>query len=202
MYVHRSGRTARAGESGSSILLCGPEEVAGVRRLVAKVHASSAAASSLSRSEALRQGYMIRSLDIDRRVVAKLKPRAGLAKRLADVSSAKEKGNTRDGDVFKQAAEDLGFDYDSDEFEAQGQKGKRGRGAGRIIKEREARGVSKDEVRALRGELNALMKQRVNVGVSERYLTAGSIDIDELLRQEESGKGDFLGDVRGVGMDD
>ncbi|KAK5239265.1 ATP-dependent RNA helicase, partial [Cryomyces antarcticus] len=28
-YVHRSGRTARADASGSSILLCAPEEVAG-----------------------------------------------------------------------------------------------------------------------------------------------------------------------------
>ncbi len=29
MYVHRSGRTARAEKSGSSILLCAPEEVQG-----------------------------------------------------------------------------------------------------------------------------------------------------------------------------
>lgn len=50
-YVHRSGRTARAGQQGSSILICGPEEVAGVRRLVAKVHAQSAVADGKSTRE-------------------------------------------------------------------------------------------------------------------------------------------------------
>ena len=44
-YVHRSGRTARASASGSSILLCAPEEVVATRRLVAKVHAQNAVAA-------------------------------------------------------------------------------------------------------------------------------------------------------------
>ena len=198
-YVHRSGRTARAGEKGSSILLCGPEEVGGVRRLVAKVHAHSAVASNLSRSEAARNGYFIRSLDMDRRVVARLKPRAKLAKQIADATGAKEKKSSSD-DVFRQAAEDLGVEYDSEELEGQG-GGKRGRGAGRRKKEREMREVGKDEMRSYRLELDALLRQRVNVGVSERYPTSGSIDIDELLRDGEGSKGEFLGSVKGVGLD-
>jgi len=198
-YVHRSGRTARAGETGNSIILCGPEEVNGVRRLVAKVHAQSAVASQMSRSEAARKGYFIRSLDIDRRVTARLKPRAQLAKRIADATGAKEKKSSSD-DVFKQAAEDLGVDYDSEELEASG-GGKRGRGAGRMKREREARELTKDEMRGLRGELKALLQQRVNVGVSERYPTAGSIDIDELLKDSDV-KGEFLGSVKGLGLDD
>jgi ATP-dependent RNA helicase DDX24/MAK5 len=45
-----------------------------------------------------------------------------------------------------------------------------------------------------------LLAQRVNVGVSERYLTAGgTVDIDELLK---GAKGDFLGKVDGIGLDD
>ena len=91
-YVHRSGRTARAGQPGSSILICGPEEVAGVRRLVAKVHAQSAAAHQ-SASDAAKQGYYIRTLDIDRRIVSRLKPRATLAKKIADTTIAKEKSH-------------------------------------------------------------------------------------------------------------
>ncbi|KAH0128206.1 P-loop containing nucleoside triphosphate hydrolase protein, partial [Aureobasidium melanogenum] len=59
-YVHRSGRTARAGETGFSILICGPEEVAGVRRLIAKVHASSAAAGAEPANDAAKNGYFIR----------------------------------------------------------------------------------------------------------------------------------------------
>jgi ATP-dependent RNA helicase DDX24/MAK5 len=47
--------------------------------------------------------------------------------------------------------------------------------------------------------LKGLLAQRVNVGVSERYLTAGTVDINELLK---GAKGDFLGKVDGIGMDD
>lgn len=196
-YVHRSGRTARAGTKGSSILICGPEEVAGTRRLVAKVHAHSAAASEAGGS---KRSFFIRTLDIDRRVVSRLKPRAALAKQLADTTIAKEKKNS-ENDFLREAAEDLGVDYDSEEFDKQA-PGKRGRGAGRMKKEAEARNLTKDDVRALRWELNELLKQRVNVGVSERYLTSGGIDVDELLAQEGGTKGEFLGAVHDFGMED
>lgn len=52
---------------------------------------------------------------------------------------------------------------------------------------------------ALRAELKQLLAQRVNVGVSERYLTAGSVDVDELLSGK--GRGEFLGKVDGGGND-
>jgi ATP-dependent RNA helicase DDX24/MAK5 len=194
-YVHRSGRTARAGLSGSSILICAPEEVAGVRKLVAKVHASSFKSGEAGTGG--RQGaYFIRTLDIDRKIVSRLKPRAILAKRIADTTIAKEKRSKED-DFMRAAAEELGVDYDSDEFEAEGSKGRRGRGSGRKKKERDAAGLSKGEVGALRAELKSLLKQRVNVGVSERYLTSGRVDVEELLRQQEAGGGhEFLGDVQ------
>lgn len=193
MYVHRSGRTARAGQPGSSILICAPEEVAGVRRLVAKVHAGAKQATP-----------SIRTLDLDRRIVSRLKPRATLAKRLADVAIAKEKqGN--ENDFLREAAEELGVDIDSDSFEREGAKGRRGRGAGRRMKEKEASALSKAEIGRMRGELKGLLKQRVNVGVSERYLTKGGVDVDELLRQQGDGKGmegrQFLGSLRDVGLE-
>lgn len=201
MYVHRSGRTARAGEKGSSILICGPEEVAGTRRLVAKVHAHSAKFSAEGLSDAAKNGFFIRSLDIDRRVVSKLKPRANLAKQLADTTIAKEKKNS-ENDFLREAAEDLGVDFDDDEFQKEA-PGKRGRGSGRVKKEKENQEMTKDETRAIRAQLNELLKQRVNVGVSERYLTSGGIDVDELLKQGEKSRGNynFLGSVTDIGMD-
>ena len=201
-YVHRSGRTARAGEKGSSILICGPEEVAGTRRLIAKVHAKSAVGAT-DLDDAAKNGFFIRSLDIDRRVVAKLKPRATLAKQLADTTIAKEKKHS-ENDFLREAAEDLGIDYDSDTFEGPA-PGKRGRGAGRERKEKAARAQTKDEIQSLKWQLAELLKQRINVGVSERYLTSGGVDIDELLRAKEAGvgpRGEFLGSVREIGMDD
>lgn len=194
-YVHRSGRTARAGLSGSSILICAPEEVVGVRRLVAKVHASSAIAEG-KEGGGRQGGYYIRTLDIDRRIVTRLKPRTTLAKKIADATIAKEKRNKED-DFMRAAAEELGVDYDSEEFEAEGAKGRRGRGSGRKQKERDAAGMSKEDLGAMRAELKGLLKQRVNVGVSERYLTSGRVDVDELLRQQEAGSGqEFLGNVQ------
>lgn len=191
MYVHRSGRTARGDASGSSVLLCAPEEIIGMRRLVAKVHAQNAIAGGGNKSK-----YYMRSLDIDRKVVARLKPRVTLAKKIADSTLAKEKKGHND-DWLRKAAEELGTEYDSEEFENAGGE-RKGRGTGRKKKEKEARGLSKNELGALRAELKGLLSQRVNVGTSERYLTSGTVDIHELLK---GAKGEFLGRIEGIGMD-
>jgi ATP-dependent RNA helicase DDX24/MAK5 len=192
-YVHRSGRTARAEASGSSILICAPEEVAGVRRLIAKVHSRSDDAPKSKKT-----AYFIRTLDIDRRIVARLKPRATISKKLADTVIAKEKKHSND-DVMRQAAEDLGVDYDSEEFEKEA-KGKKGRGTGRKKKEKEASEMTKGEQQALRHELKSLLSQRINTGVSARYLTSGGIDVEALMAGD--GNMEFLGNVDGLGFDD
>jgi ATP-dependent RNA helicase DDX24/MAK5 len=194
-YVHRSGRTARADASGSSIIICAPEEVAGVRRLVAKVHARAESAQSQTNK---KRAFFIRTLDIDRRIVARLKPRATLSKKLADTVIAKEKKNSSD-DLLRQAAEDLGVDYDSEEFEKEA-KGKKGRGSGRKKKEKEASEMTKGEFQAVRAELRSLLSERINTGVSARYLTSGGIDVEALMKGE--GNTGFLGAVDGLGFDD
>jgi ATP-dependent RNA helicase DDX24/MAK5 len=192
-YVHRSGRTARADASGSSILICAPEEVAGVRRLIAKVHARADEAPKSKKT-----AYFIRTLDIDRRIVSRLKPRATISKKLADMVIAKEKSHS-ENDVLKQAAEDLGVDYDSEEFEKEA-RGKKGRGTGRKKKEKEASHMTKGEQQALRAELKGMLRERINTGVSARYLTSGGIDVEALLAGE--GNSEFLGNVDGLGFDD
>ena len=184
-YVHRSGRTARAEKSGSSILLCAPEEVQGVRRLAAKVHARNASGSTED-----GKNFFMRTIELDRRVVSRVKPRVVLSKKISDAALAKEKRGHEDN-WLKTAAEELGVEYDSDEFAAGGES-KKGRRQGRRKKENEARGMTKAEVGALRAELRDELGKRINVGVSERYLTAGGVDVDELLRGE---KGEFLGRV-------
>lgn len=164
MYVHRSGRTARAMQTGSSVLICAPEEVQGMRRLVSKT-----------------KGFL-RTIELDRKVVARLKPRVTLAKTIADNLLAKEK---KGDDKMRAMAEELGVDYDSEEFE------KAGKGSMRKKKEREAKEMTKGELGALKAELRELLAHRVNVGVSERYLTG--VDINELLKG-----GDWLGKVDGI----
>lgn len=198
-YVHRSGRTARAHSSGNSILLCAAEEIAGVRRLIGQLHNGYSSGGADGAKNGKRRGRSgpMQSLDLDRRVVARLKPRAALAKMLADAVGAKEKKSSEDA-WMREAAEELGVEYDSQDLESGGPgAGKmRGRGKRRKEKEREARGMTKVELREARAELRALLAQRVNVGVSERYLTMGGLDIDALLSERE--KGEFLGRVPGL----
>lgn len=114
-----------------------------------------------------------------------------LAKRITDSTIAKEKISAEDN-WLRAAAEDLGVDYDSEEFESAKGKG-RGRGGGRHQREKEAGSVTKAEMAGMRAELKRLLSQRVNIGVSERYLTAGRVDIEALLRGE--GNQTFLGQV-------
>ena len=191
MYVHRSGRTARATKSGSSVLLCAPEEVTSVRRLVAKVHARNASLEVNSGNK-----FFMHTIELDRRVIARLKPRVALSKKISDSSLAKEKKGHEDN-WLRTAAEDLGVDYDSEEFAAT-EGNKCGRGQGRKKAEKEARDLTKGNLGSLRAELKQMLSQRVNVGVSERYLTAGGVDIDDLLSGGKSSE--FLGRV-GTGFD-
>ena len=189
-YVHRSGRTARAGAAGKSVIICGPEEMTGVVRLAAKVH------SNMSQNGQRAKRVPLESLELDRRVISRVKPRITLAARITDAQIAKEKVSAEDN-WLRNAAEDLGVEYDSDEFDSGRSKG-RGRGGGRHKRDKEKGSITKAEVSGMRAELKHLLSQRVNVGVSERYITSGRVDIDALLRGE--GNNAFLGQVDPLGF--
>ena len=196
-YVHRSGRTARAGLDGMSILLCSPDEVKGVRALVAKVHARNS-----SREDRKGRFYM-RTVDLDKIVVERLKPRTMLAKKISEAGLVSEKRRGED-DWIKTAKEELGVESGDDEDSALmgfgGKGGGRGRGKGRREREEKARALTKSELGAMRAELKSLLAKRINVGVSERYLTSGDVDVEAFL---EGKGGDFLGTVGGLeGMND
>ncbi|KAH6640626.1 P-loop containing nucleoside triphosphate hydrolase protein [Chaetomium tenue] len=164
-YVHRSGRTARASTSGISILLCGPKEAVPTQRLIAKVHA--AAAVNSSRAQLASAGVGVHTIDIDRRLVSHLRPRVGLAKKITETGIAKEKGAKED-DWMRNAAEELGVEFNAEELEAAGLW--KGKGSGKKLREKEARAVTKAEVKQWRWELKELLARRVNTGVSEKYL--------------------------------
>jgi ATP-dependent RNA helicase DDX24/MAK5 len=179
MYVHRSGRTARADKSGKSVMLCSPDEVAGVTRLIGKVHSD----------------YQLGSVQADRTILARLRPRLELSQKLTDATLAKEKKGTRDH-WLRTAAEELGVDYDSDEFAAEAAKTSRGRGAGSNKKEKTASAISKGEILNMRAQLNDLLDQRVNLGVSPRYLAGGNVNVDALLDSQSDST--FLARVNSV----
>ncbi|KAG6304094.1 hypothetical protein E4U09_000003 [Claviceps aff. purpurea] len=206
-YIHRSGRTARADRSGVSILLCSPDEVLPTRRLAGKVHArrsaKAAGAGNSSSSSSKDRDHMIESLPIDRKIASRLRPRLDLAKKITDAALAKEKAHSNDA-WLRNAAEELGVEYDSEEFEATEASGWAGgsRGGGRRRKEKEATALTKAEMGALKAQLRHELSQRVNLGVSEKYITGGRVDIAQLLKQrDESVGGIFLGgDHLGLGL--
>ncbi|KAJ5149537.1 hypothetical protein N7448_001115 [Penicillium atrosanguineum] len=189
-YVHRSGRTARAGASGKSILICSPDEVVSVARLAAKVHAKR------NKGDGPQKRLPLESLEIDRRVISRVRTRINLAQKITDANIAKEKVSSEDN-WLRAAADDLGVEYDSDDFDESEGKG-RGRGGGRQRRDRQNSEITKAELAGLRAELRSQLAERVNIGVSEKYLTAGRIDIEALLRGE--GNNSFLGNLDPLGF--
>ena len=166
-YVHRSGRTARAGASGASILLCSPEEVLPVQRLIVKIHHKTQRDDKAFRLDTI-------SLPLD--LLKRLKPRVQLSQQITACTMAKEKENpsSSSNKLLKQAAEDLGVEYDSDLMETEMTKG-RGRGKGRRKREKEARDVSQQELGAMKTLLKEELGKRVHLGGSLRYPSAGDV---------------------------
>ncbi|KAF7549482.1 hypothetical protein G7Z17_g6362 [Cylindrodendrum hubeiense] len=183
-YIHRSGRTARGDRSGVSVMLCAPDEVMPTRRLANKVH----------EKRGNGQQHMIQTLPLDHKVASRLKSRVTLAKTLADTVLTKEKAHS-DDQWMRNAAEELGVEYDSDEQV----KIKGGKGAGKLKKEADARALTKAEMGAMRAQLREELSQRVNLGVSERYVAGGRVDIAALLKEGAKG-GVFLGNSNGLGF--
>lgn len=178
-YVHRSGRTARAGLSGSSTLLCSPEEVQPVQRLIARVH------NNQKRHKfANKDNFRLETLTLSPDLLKRVKPRVTLSQKLTACSMAKEKERSSSS-FFKEAAEELGVEYNSDDEEAEA-KG-RGRGKGRKKREKTAREVPKEEIAGMKKRLKDELAKRIVVGGSARYLTAGGWDLEELMAEVGSG---------------
>ena len=171
MYVHRSGRTARAEQAGRSILLCSPDEVVPTSRLIAKVHGTEKAPQMA---------------ETDREVIKRIRRRVELAQKIVEAEQAREKLSSKD-DWLKNAADDLGVDYDSEQFKMEESKNKRGRGGGKAKAMAEKAERGKEEVSKWKAELKGLLAKKVNMGVSERYLAGGQVDVDAILDGRSEG---------------
>lgn len=185
-YVHRSGRTARVKASGSSILMCSPDEAASVIKLIAKIHTTSQANSS---KEIVDRMYLPHEL------LRQIGPRIELAQKLINSTQSTEKVKSEDN-WLRTAANDLGVDYDSEEFEQAGRKARRGRGGG---KERKQKKTAQEEDRTVRmaewrSQLKDELHKSVNYGdgvhMNMKYLAGGAIDVDKLLAERGKGRPD------------
>jgi ATP-dependent RNA helicase DDX24/MAK5 len=191
MYVHRSGRTARAGAAGKSVLLCSPEEVVPISRLIGKVHEQKEKLNSDTPT-----GRAPETIYVDSRITTRIRPRVDLAQKITTAAQSQAKTSSSDSWVRK-CAEELGQEYDSEEFEEEARRMKRGKGGGREKKRREAATTSKGQIGAWKAKLGELLRKKVNLGVSERYLAGGGVNVDQLLDGTgEAASGVFLEGTR------
>ena len=98
-YVHRSGRTARAQKGGQSILLCSPQEYAGVVRVVGR-------------------GEGLKRVEVDRVRVQRLVGRVKIAQRIVVGVGEKLKGG-RGEESMRVFKEELGVEDGSEEGEGE-----------------------------------------------------------------------------------
>lgn len=161
-YVHRSGRTARAKQSGFSLLLVGPDERKTMRLLL----------QSLGREDD------IPDLQLDLDIIDRLKHRVSLARRIDAVVHKHTKAD-HEKNWLKQAAKDLDVEIDPDFVHIEDEDGD---DRAYLKKKKE-----KEDAAALKRELEFLLKQPlVANGVRANYITSGARSIvDNLI----SGRG-------------
>ncbi|KAI5954160.1 MAK5 [Candida margitis] len=172
VYIHRSGRTARAGREGVSVMFCSPQEASGPLRKLRKIVASNAS------NKRLGAHNDVKLLPIEMDLVAQLRPRIELASKLADARISSTATRKEDSWV-KQAAEDLGVEdlHDLDDFEDDIIKKQR--------KRQEGKKLTKNEQNKYKYELKELLARPIRKNNRRSYLTSG---LQNLAHQMATGE--------------
>lgn len=170
-YIHRSGRTARAGKEGVSVMFCSPQEASGPFKKLRKLVASSAESGKFNAKAD------VKLLPIEYDVVTQLKDRVTLASKLA-ASTMSNTATRKENSWLKEAAEDLGFDNlsDLDEFEDD------------VIKKQKKRieksKLTNEEQKILRAHLRDSLAVPLRKNHRRSYITSG---LENLAHQIVSG---------------
>ncbi|KAJ2066220.1 ATP-dependent RNA helicase [Coemansia sp. S155-1] len=156
LYVHRSGRTARACQEGLAIMMVSPEE----RKLYYKM------------CEMLSKDISLFPVDLD--LVGRLRPRVDLAREI-DLKEHKMNKESHEKNWFKKNAEEMDIELDSDFMSSSDDE--YGGKAPQTEKHQ------KQLVQSLKAKLNQMLaKQIMGRGISGRYLSSGLIsDLAERL---------------------
>lgn len=167
LYVHRSGRTARAGKEGVSVMFCSPQEASGPFRKLRKLVADSAQGRTSMNGD-------VKLLPIEMDLVSQLKPRVAIAAKLAN-STISTVSTKKSDSWMKEAADELGVDLE-EEFTDDHLRKQRLRDDNKI--------VTKAEAASLRAELKKLLSERLRVNKRRSYLTSG---VENLAHQMVTG---------------
>lgn len=178
VYIHRSGRTARSGSEGVSVMICSPQEASGPLRNLRKALAND---KGKFRGKASKKWTKdVQRLPVEADILQQLRERATLAGELAD-SEISKKSLSKEDTWMKQAADDLGVDLSDDEERVDVFLQKN-----RLKKENKQ--LDKNQTAKKKWELNQLLSQQVKKDLRRSYLTGGLQNL-----------ADFI--VKGVGHD-
>lgn len=184
VYVHRSGRTGRAGREGVAVMFCSPQEALGPLRKLRRLVVARASDPATARGKFKRFAADVKMLPIEDDLVKQLRPRVKLAAQLADSSTAVANANKEDQWV-KQAAADLGVDEDDiGDFEDDMIKKQR--------KRTENKTLDSGDARAMRRELAVLLAQPLRKLSRRSYLTSGLENLAHIMATGQ-GHGDIIG---------
>ncbi|AGO12382.1 AaceriAER027Wp [[Ashbya] aceris (nom. inval.)] len=171
VYIHRSGRTARAENEGVAVTICSPQEAMGPLRKLRRVLAGKAGAKGK------RWQNDIALLPVEPDIVSQLRERSRLASALADSEIATQ-SLSKDDNWLKKAADDLGIDVDSedeskDTFLAKNKTKK-------LNKQ-----LDKSTLKSYKFELNALLNTPIRKDARKSYLTGGLSNLaDDLTKKK------------------
>lgn len=159
IYVHRSGRTARANRDGVSLLLCGPEEMKIYQKLC----------------QTLRKNKDYPTFPVDLNILRAMTERVKLAAEIDSIYHQESK-QTHEVNWMRNMAKEMDVDFDEDTMQGKGYQ-------------KSAEDLHKDKVKAqsLRNKLNHLLKEPIlPAGVSMKFLTGGVISdlVDRLMKNE------------------
>lgn len=185
IYIHRSGRAARASNEGVSVMLCSPQESTGplrkLRRLLLVNTDGFDPKGKKYRNGRGRNGggsgikwqKTVPLLPIEYGIISQLRDRSEIASKLADHEIATHSLN-RDENWLKKAAEDLGIDVDSDDEQRDVHLAKN-------KKKKQGKTMDKAEVKYAKAELNELLATPLRKDMRKKYLTGGLVNLADSL---------------------
>lgn len=186
IYIHRSGRTARAGSEGVSAMICSPQESMGPLRKLRKTLATKNSVSTDLKSKptnrkTIKWQNTVPLLPIETDILSQLKERSRLSGELADHEIASN-SLRKDENWLKKAADELGIDVDSDEDDIS-----KSNSDTFLLKNKNKKmqkTINKDKVKAMRAELNELLSEPIRKDRRQKYLTGGLVNLaDNLVKK-------------------
>ncbi|KAL7322355.1 ATP-dependent RNA helicase [Mucor circinelloides] len=159
IYVHRSGRTARANRDGVSLLLCGPEEMKIYQKLC----------------QTLRKNKDYPTFPVDLNILRAMTERVKLAAEIDSIQHQESK-QTHEVNWMRNMAKEMDVDFDEDTMQGKGYQ-----------KSEEELHKGKVKAQSLKNKLSHLLKQPIlPAGVSMKFLTGGHISdlVDRLMKNE------------------